>query len=119
MSNIRTPSQNERDLLRALLLQAQNADQLLREVEGVHVLEMSDGGMGSLTLVPEGVGQSNRRFGCQVVQGEFLDVDGVPVSVAVNLDEDGRLFELDVWKADFSPIREWPDPSSVRVVSRK
>ena len=27
---------------------------------------------------------------------------------------DGRLFELDVWKTDFSPLRRWPVEADIR-----
>ena len=39
---------------------------------------------------------------------KFNDADGVPVSAALNLDQDHHLFELDVWKVDFSPLQRWP-----------
>jgi hypothetical protein len=29
----------------------------------------------------------------------------VPVSVALNVDQHGELFELDLWKVDFSPLQ--------------
>jgi hypothetical protein len=51
-----------------------------------------------------------------LVTGEFIDADGVPVQVGVNLDQRGQLFELDVWKVDFSPRLKWPSPSDVRIL---
>jgi hypothetical protein len=57
---------------------------------------MNDGGMGSLLLIPEGLGNTNRSFGKQIVLGEFSDRDGVPVSISLNVDAMGKLYELDV-----------------------
>jgi hypothetical protein len=65
------------------------------------VEEMNDGGMGSLRFV----GSADRRLGECVGEAEFDDADGVVVSVALNVDQRGELFELDVWKVDFSPLQ--------------
>jgi hypothetical protein len=46
-----------------------------------------------------------------VSQVEFLDVDGVTVNVALYLDKNGDLFELDMWKTDDTPLIEIPDMS--------
>jgi hypothetical protein len=62
---------------------------------------MNDGGMGSLRFV----GSADRRFGKCIGEAEFDDLDGVPVSVALNVDQYGQLFELDLWKVDFSPLK--------------
>ena len=65
------------------------------------VEEMSDGGMGSLLFA----GSVDRRFGECIGEAEFNDADGVLVSVALNVDQRGELFELDLWKVDFSPLQ--------------
>jgi hypothetical protein len=65
------------------------------------VEEMNDGGMGSLRFV----GRADRRFGRCIGEAKFDDADGVPVSVALNADQRGELFELDLWKVDFSPLQ--------------
>ena len=51
---------------------------------------------------------SGRRFGCEVSRLEFTDSDGVVVSVTLNLDQRGKLFEVDVWKTDFQPVIDVP-----------
>jgi len=69
---------------------------------------MDDGGMGSLRLwVPGATGV--QRFGAAVAELEFTDSDGVPVSVSLYVDQEGRPFELDLFKADFSALRRLPD----------
>ena len=64
--------------------------------------------MGSLRLwVPGATGV--QRFGAAVAELEFTDSDGVPVSVSLYVDQEGRPFELDLFKADFSALRRLPD----------
>lgn len=86
----------ERDLIAYILGQSSH----LRGNFGL-VEEMNDGGMGSLRFV----GSPDRRFGECVGEVEFDDADGVTVSLALNADQRGELFELDVWKVDFSPLQ--------------
>jgi hypothetical protein len=71
---------------------------------------LSDGNMGSLRF---GVA-SARKFGSSIVSATFNDIDGVPVSATLNVDQFGELFELDVLKADFSPLRQIPPIAAIR-----
>jgi hypothetical protein len=69
------------------------------------VKEMNDGNMGSLTLFPNGFYEKKKRFAKQISEYEFLDIDGILVSAALYIDEiSNELYELDVWKVDFSPL---------------
>ncbi len=68
------------------------------------VRPMKDGGMGSLLLFPNGEIFEGREFGSQVSDYQYKDSDGVEVIVSLNVDKEGKLFELDVWKTDFSPL---------------
>ena len=63
---------------------------------------MDDGGMGSLSI---GTNYENRQLGQEVAEYMFDDVDGTPVSAALNVDTEGNLYELDIWKVDFSPTQ--------------
>jgi len=63
---------------------------------------MDDGGMGSLSI---GENYDNRQLCEQVAEYMFKDLDGTPVSAALNVDELGELYELDIWKVDFSPTQ--------------
>ena len=65
---------------------------------------MDDGGMGSLKFA----GGEDRSLGSCIVEAEYLDRDGVPVSIALNSDTNGLLYEFDMWKVDFAPIQEYP-----------
>jgi hypothetical protein len=100
-------------LLRANAKLASFADSLLNQLL---VEEMQDGGMGSLVFLRPDVDRSLRSFGHEVARGEFVDADGVLVSVAINTDEEGRLFELDVWKTNFAPLVAWPEAAAIRIV---
>jgi len=73
------------------------------------VESLSDGGMGSLRLFPCGSDQSKREFGMQLSEVQFFDKDGVRVSASLNIDQDGDIYELDIWKTDFSNLIEIPD----------
>lgn len=78
---------------------------LVEEPEGFMVEPMSDGGMGSLAFAPV---TKSRRFGRMAAECRFHDLDGVLVTAALNLDQDGAPLELDVFKADFSVLKQWP-----------
>jgi hypothetical protein len=72
------------------------------------VEEMADGGMGSLRFESTSDAKSTRHLGEVFAQGEFNDEDGIPVSFTINLDSNGRLFELDLWRVDFEPLKRFP-----------
>lgn len=106
MVTVRLLKDEEKALLTALIAGKSQAAQLLGSLASVLVEEVNDGGMGSLHF-----SNSNARpcrLGEQLVEQEFLDSDGIPVMVAINLDEHGELYELDIWKVDFSPLRRFP-----------
>jgi hypothetical protein len=70
------------------------------------VSEMQDGGMRGLNFRSD---KSSRVLGQELTSIEFEDVDGVKVFATINLDQDGELFELDIWKADFSAVLRLPN----------
>ena len=73
---------------------------------------MNDGGMGSIRF--DGV--DNRKLGKTLIELKYVDDDGIDVSIAVNLDDNGKLYELDFWKVDFSPLRSYPRPEQVNLI---
>ena len=75
------------------------------------VQPMNDGGMGSLLLFPDGITKKKRLLGDQVSEHHFKDEDGVEVIASLNVDDEGKLFELDIWKTDFSPLLSIPQLS--------
>jgi hypothetical protein len=88
-------------LLRALLADHPSGKQLLSDLERAEVTDMIDGRMGSVKF--SATSGERRMAGC-VAEADYFDSDGVPVSSAVNVDENGRPLEIDMWKVDFSPL---------------
>jgi hypothetical protein len=105
----------ERAVIATLLNARPQTRHLLDQLDDLLAVEMKDGGMGSLLLFPPGPLNDHRKMGSQIVTGEFSDSDGMPVLIAINLDQEERLYELDSWKVDFSPLLRWPDPANIRI----
>jgi hypothetical protein len=76
--------------------------------EKITVRQMNDGGMGGLVIFLDKEIEQNRLFGEQISEYQFMDKDGVDVIVSLNIDKSGDLFELDIWKTDFSRLIKFP-----------
>jgi hypothetical protein len=98
-------------LIRALLAGVYPAEALEGALKDSRVADMQDGGMGSIRFLGSG------PIGMALAEAQYLDSDGVLVSIAVNGDKQGQLFELDFWKVDFSPLKRYPSPSDVSGIS--
>jgi hypothetical protein len=103
----------EADMITAMVRNNPKAAEILASLADRLVEDMQDGGMGSLRF--RSTDHPAPRFGRQIAEAEFTDEDGILVSAAVNLDETGELFELDIWKVDFSPLKRYPRPDELRV----
>jgi uncharacterized protein DUF6984 len=88
---------------------------VVHDLADVLVEDMADGGMGSVRF--HSAMRGTRRFGQQIAEASFVDEDGVPVSATLNLDQNGDLFELDLWKADNSALRRYPAQEAINVVT--
>jgi len=77
--------------------------------EKITVKPMNDNGMGSLYLFPDGKTSDTHLFGKQVSECSFVDEDGVQAIASLNMDSNGNLFEMDIWKTDFSSLINIPD----------
>ncbi len=97
----------EKKLLR-LLLSSAEPSVCVDELELIEVESIDDGGMGSLYFLHPAKPRAQRRFGKCIAETEFTDEDGIVVSAALNVDQDGDLFELDLWKTDFGPVSSLP-----------
>ena len=117
MNRFRELSYEEKALLVELLKSKPETLYIIGSLDGFVVKEMDDGGMGSFSLVPKDSQDTSRAFGRQLVLAEYTDRDGVPVSLALNVDSHGKLYELDVWKVNFAPLRAWPNPPDIRIVN--
>lgn len=94
----------EEALIRVLLGHVSAREWLLDQLDGAKVRDMADGGMGSLKFA----GDERRSLGGVLVKAEYIDCDGVLVSIVLNADQNQRLYELDMWRVDFAALREYP-----------
>lgn len=94
----------EKALLSALLIRNPAAAAILLQLDRYLVKDMADGGMGSVRVV----GSDDRRMGGTVAEIELTDSDGMPLVITVIKDESGDLYEIDIWKVDFSPLKTYP-----------
>ena len=103
----RRPTEKEINLLRLLIIKSE-MDFSENWENNLLVSPMKDGEMGSLYLYPSGTFVTNRKFGKQVSEYQYKDQDGVDVMVALNIDDNNDLYELDIWKVDFSKLITLP-----------
>jgi len=107
MESNRKPSPQEIKLLE-LLIQKASVNFLSDWKSNLLVSPMNDEGMGSLLLFPNGEAKENRLLGERVSEYQFKDEDGVEVIASLNVDDNGELFELDMWRTDFNPLINIP-----------
>jgi hypothetical protein len=101
--------EEEAQLIRLLLKGTWTQEKINSELLGSLVYDMQDGGMGSIRFA----GRPGRKMRREMAEAQYTDVDGIDVLITVNLDEDDHLFELDIWKVDFSPLRRYPKSSDL------
>jgi hypothetical protein len=109
MTMARKMTPREIGLVEALLMDHPDHAFSREQLEALDVEEMNDGGMGSLKFLRS----RPARMAQELSEVTFRDLDGVFVSATLNLDAEGLLFELDIFKGDFSPLREIPDQSAL------
>lgn len=111
MSVSRRLTQAEEALVGLLLGSKSEGRTLANELLTARVQEMRDGGMGSLLFE----GPPNRLYGGTLAEAQFYDSDRTLVCASLNLDQNGKLFELDIWKVDFSPLTRIPTVEEITV----
>jgi hypothetical protein len=105
----------EKYLLSFLLSKRKDFPLIEQQIAHGRVRDLCDGGMKSVEFwSPE-----KRSFGATLLKAEYLDEDGVPLSIAINADSQGLLYEVDLWKVDFSPLKLYPQPEFVKIISSK
>lgn len=109
-NSLRPLRSEEYSLIRALLGHVKDGEQLLHQLEHAQVRDMNDGSMGSLEFAG-----GRRSLGRLLVAAEYVDRDGVLVSIVLNADQNGRLYELDMWKVEFAPLQEFPTSERVTI----
>lgn len=101
----------EETLIRSMFRSHKDSAALMLQVDVAMVDEMLDGGMGSLRFSSD----KTRSLGAAVAEADYVDTDGVPVSIVVNVDQNGQLFELDIWKVNFRPLKCYPSPEKITI----
>jgi hypothetical protein len=105
----------ERELIEKMLAGKHVEPELGAKLSSSLVVDMKDGGMGSILFLRSD--QSARHFGKAIAEAEYTDEDGVLVSIVINLDKNGELFEVDFWKVDCSPLIRYPKVSELKIQS--
>lgn len=109
----RAPSETERGILSRLTeVEFPGRDELKEQLAGAVVRPIDD--YGSLEIKAES-GPAAEVAKRVPVEAEAADSDSIPVHFLLHVVE-GRAIELDVYKADGTPIRRPPEPSNLRVV---
>ena len=108
MKFYRIPTKQEEQLIE-LLVHKSSLEMSEDWKNGLLVCPMVDGDMGSLYLFPQGKINESRKLGRQISEFQFTDIDGVEVIASLNVDVDGVLFELDIWKTNFEKFVKLPD----------
>ena len=71
------------------------------------VENLGDGGMGSIQLSARGEHLTD------LVEADYKDVDGREVLITLSANQYEELYDLDIWKSDFSPLQRYPEPDKV------
>lgn len=101
----RNLKESEALFIRGMLKSEEDRNRYVPFLSNCLVKEMMDGGMGGLEFLSS---RPDRILGRELAAIEFQDEDGVTVIATINLDQYGDLFELDIWKTDFSPLKNLP-----------
>jgi len=95
---MRKPNEKEAEILKILAEKAK----VTLDIDSIEIESMSDGGMGSFSI---GKNHENRAFGSIASEYEFKDSDNKEVLASLFLDQNGELFEVDIFKSDHSPTK--------------
>ncbi|NQX85548.1 MAG: hypothetical protein HRT67_06540 [Flavobacteriaceae bacterium] len=105
---MRSLTENEKKLLRLLL---EKSDFEIN-IEEIGVCDIEDGQMGSLRFISSRLYQ-DRQMGKIISEMVFKDADNIPISVNLSVDDKGVLYELDIWKVDFSKVEIYPSKETL------
>jgi hypothetical protein len=104
---------DEINIIKALLCSTGSNDygEILKNLDELTVEELNDEGMGSLQFISK----EKRKLCKTIAEAEFNDEDGVLVFLSLGIDSQGELFELDIWKADFSALTKLPFVEAITI----
>ncbi|OAI39476.1 hypothetical protein AYO38_07545 [bacterium SCGC AG-212-C10] len=107
----REPSAWESAVLKRLIDVSEIANDLARQIDGarVQLIVQDDDNYGSVKLVLDDASQPSPLGRRIVAEGEAKDIDGIPIYLLLHM-VDGKLHELEIYKADGSRMVELPVP---------
>ncbi len=73
----------------------------------VYVSSLDDEGMGSFRFIYDTRAELENLNIIPIAEYQFNDIDSIPVLVTLYSYENGWLYELDIWKSDFSPLMSY------------
>lgn len=80
------------------------SERLLKDLALVQVADVDVVGSGSLLFLSSTTQVLGSDIATVMLADADADADGVPVRATLCLDDHDQLFELELWKVDFSPI---------------
>lgn len=100
---MRKLTEEEIYIINRLIGQSNLAVSLPKPLTDFYCEAIDDGGMGSIKILYE---DSNREVLLKAgdIQINYQDIDNIPVNITFLIDENFNFRELDVFKADFSPL---------------
>ncbi|MFH1120782.1 MAG: hypothetical protein V1775_13245 [Bacteroidota bacterium] len=78
------------------------------------VSEYEGGIMGSINLG----GSDPGLYDGDLIQAEYIDIDGIEVIITLTKDKNNRLLDLDFWKVNFSKLIRYPTPGEVTILRK-
>jgi hypothetical protein len=48
-----------------------------------------------------------------LVEADYKDADGRDVYITLSINQFDELYDLDLWKVDFNPLQQYPEPGKV------
>ncbi|RYY85571.1 MAG: hypothetical protein EOO15_16650 [Chitinophagaceae bacterium] len=80
------------------------------DVKKTYVIPEEVGSLGELGLQLSARGEHAE----DLIEASYVDEDRRDVYLTLTANEHGELFELDIWKSDFSPLKRYPAPGDLR-----
>ncbi len=74
---------------------------------------MNDSDMGSIRFVAN---EDDHIYQKDLINAEFIYVDGVPVFTLLNLNTADKSYEMDIFKGDFSSLKKFPKPQDLHSI---
>ncbi|MND50578.1 hypothetical protein D3C80_415500 [compost metagenome] len=116
---MRKLTEQEIYIVNKLIEQSKLPISLPKPLNDLYCDEVDDGGMGSIRILYDGSsGDISLKAGD--IQINYQDVDNTPVNITFLIDENFNFRELDVFKADFSPLcQPWDINNIISILTVK